>query len=351
MLNAISRLPHAQGPLFDLGVPEKSMVIMKQYQRTEESAGDAAVFTEACETFAYIADHPPNQPFLSGETMVKYIIATMDENLHLSRVQAGCARALSNLAAHNHNTTHLLHMGGVELVVRELEMFPDDDNVQINSMRTLRSLAVGRENLDYLLQKGAAGLAVHAMQTHMHEPELLRIGAGTLHDMATLTRHRRLIARSGALECLVAAVQKYPTDRGIVQNSLACFWNLCIGVQETAIHLFSEGVVQMAVAEMRLFPNDVGVLGSLCCFVWAGCSALSLFCRSLCCFVLAGCSADAAPSPLLVVAQSPCAAPIPLSAWVQLPCFSQGRAVSDWPSRLVISGLVWFGLVWYPGVP
>jgi len=70
------------------------------------------------------------------------------------------------------------------------------------------------------------------------------------------------------LECLVAAVQKYPKDRGIVQNSLACFWNLCIGVQETAIHLFSEGVIQMAVAEMRLFHDDVGILADAMAVLW-----------------------------------------------------------------------------------
>ena len=52
----------------------------------------------------------------------------------------------------------------------------------------------------------------------------------------------------------------HPNNRELVQNSLGCFWNLCIGVPETAVHLFSEGVVQLAVAEMRLFPTDMGIL-------------------------------------------------------------------------------------------
>ena len=79
------------------------------------------------------------------------------------------------------------------MVVRELETFLHDDSVQQNSMAMLRSLADGRENLDYLLQKGAAELAVHAMQTHLQDENLLAIGASVLHDMATLTSHRRLM--------------------------------------------------------------------------------------------------------------------------------------------------------------
>merc|ERR1719506_2891310 len=86
--------------------------------------------------------------------------------------------------------------------------------------------------------------------------------------MATLTRHRRLIARSGALECLVSGLRMYPTNQPLVQNTLACFWNLCIGVPETAVHLFSEGVVQMAVAEMRLFPSDVTILADAMAVLW-----------------------------------------------------------------------------------
>ena len=190
-LNAIARLPHAQQHLFEIGVPNLCVDIMAYYQ-----AIDTTVFTEAVECWAYIADHEDNREKMADEHTVKFIISTMDENLHLPRVQAGCAKALANIARHNSNIARLLHLGGVELVVRELETFPHDDSVQQNSMAMLRSLADGRENLDYLLQKGAAELAVHAMQTHLQDENLLAIGASVLHDMATLTRHRRLLTCS-----------------------------------------------------------------------------------------------------------------------------------------------------------
>ena len=215
------------------------------------------VIIQACYAIHYLAFTQNNVGWIGANGGCEAVAEALEKHKENSRMTIFAVRALGSLAFKDEgNMVRIFEAGGCAAVVLALRNHPKDREVCEACCRAVYNLSGDNANVKDLGEKGACGLVVSALIAHMNVEDVAEKACLAISGLAIKTRGdkehkgntRKLVAR-GAVENVVACIQKYPENAMVVRAGAMAVTSLS-RMDANRLKVGATGVVDMLIAAL-----------------------------------------------------------------------------------------------------
>ncbi|KAK3254619.1 hypothetical protein CYMTET_36171 [Cymbomonas tetramitiformis] len=172
-------------------------------------------------------------------------------------IQAALCSALGAIAAHNSTNQELLvTMGTIEGCVVSMRSHDSHQDVQREGMTLLEQLTSGvPRNCAMLVQFGGVDVVVRALEVFEADAGIFTAAMRILRVLAQVDKHRRAIGHAGAIKLITKGMASFTKDEGPLLDALSALESIC-GLPKCQLEAVQVGGATMTVAAMLEHPHN-----------------------------------------------------------------------------------------------
>ena len=172
---------------------------------------------------------------------------------------AGC-RAVWNASGTPQNQHDFVEEQVLDLILQDMETFLEDASLQEQAMAALANLAALQVNLEIMVERGVVELVVQSMNKHGEEPQVQLKGCLVIANLSSHpTKLKKTIMDKGGGNALVIAMVIHQNEAELQEKALRGLRNLSANCDENKVELTNIGGIDAVIGAMRVHRDAASV--------------------------------------------------------------------------------------------